>query len=43
MMTLSEDFQYHDSYFIAGNPWIVLIAAGVILAIGVLLYWLWSK
>ncbi|WP_276316365.1 hypothetical protein [Paenibacillus artemisiicola] len=43
MVTLSEDFQYHDSYFIVGNPWIVPIAAGVIAVIGVVLYKLWSK
>lgn len=43
MMTLSEDFQYHDSYFVVGNPRIVWIAAGVIAAIVVWLYKLWSK
>lgn len=38
MYTLSEDFQYHDSYFVVGNPWYLIIIVGLLIMAGVIIY-----
>ncbi|MGO4698107.1 hypothetical protein AB4Z50_27870 [Paenibacillus sp. 2TAB26] len=43
MYSLSEDFQYHDSYFIVGNPWFPIIIVGILIIAGVIIYKLLRK
>ncbi len=38
MYPLSEDFQYHDSYFVIGNPWFPIIIVVFLIMAGVIIY-----
>lgn len=38
MYSLSEDFQYYDSYFNVGNPWFPIIIVGILIIAGITIY-----
>ena len=40
MYLLSEDYQYHATYFIVGNPWIPIFIVVILALFGVMVYML---
>lgn len=43
MFLFKDDFQYRDSYFMAGTPWFPIIIIGVLTLSGVIIYKLLRK